>query len=177
MPVVITAFPEPGQITPPSDGCTGTRYRALDNDARFGLIEILTCPSDAAALARTRSVSGLTGRYEVFHTGGDLAPEAEHEITFINCLQVERGREDAAFSAWRRVNDYMVRKPGYISHVLHRRSHAEAAFGFVNVVRWASVEAWADAHDEGFRARTRPEELPFVPMPTLCRPVETPVTS
>jgi hypothetical protein len=81
-------------------------------------------------------------------------------------------RHDEAFAAWQRVNRYMVAKPGYRWHRLHRRLDDHAPFGLVNVVEWESPEAWLAAHDEGFRALAG-GDLPFTAHPTLCRPVPT----
>jgi heme-degrading monooxygenase HmoA len=100
-----------------------------------------------------------------FAAGGD------ESLIFINCMEFEPGREQEAFDFWLRVNDYMVNKPGYRWHRLHRRLDPTAPFGQINVVEWESVESWEAAHDDGFRALTVRPDIPFVPVATLCRPV------
>jgi heme-degrading monooxygenase HmoA len=117
----------------------------------------------------------LTGRYEVIHERHTPAPPYEaagdESLIFINCMEFEPGREQEAFDFWLRVNDYMVNKPGYRWHRLHRRLDPTAPFGQINVVEWESVESWEAARDDGFRALTMRPDIPFVPVATLCRPV------
>lgn len=72
-------------------------------------------------------------------------------ITLINSFEVPPGREDEFFELWKRVNDYMQTKPGYISHKLHRALTLDARFRFVNVAQWASLAEFEAAHDAGFR--------------------------
>jgi heme-degrading monooxygenase HmoA len=91
---------------------------------------------------------------------------------FVNCLECPSDREDATFEVWQEINAYMVTKPGYRWHKLHRRTHPDAPFGFVNVVEWESAAAWQAAHDEGFRALAARPDLTFTAYPTLCQPIE-----
>jgi heme-degrading monooxygenase HmoA len=134
-------------------------------------------PEDAAAaVARASGVPGAqAGRYDAFHVNERAAapfdPESPGDpVVFVNCMRFAPEQHDAAFAAWERVNRYMVEKPGYRWHRLHRRLHDDAPFGLVNVVEWESPEAWLAAHDEGFRALTG-GDLPFTAYPTLCRSV------
>jgi heme-degrading monooxygenase HmoA len=78
---------------------------------------------------------------------------------------------------WRDVNAYMVNKPGYRWHRLHRRVSDDAPFGLVNVVEWESVAAWRAAHDEGFRERAVRPNMPMTAYPTLCVPVSLSTTA
>jgi heme-degrading monooxygenase HmoA len=73
-------------------------------------------------------------------------------VTLINCFEVPAGREDEFFRLWQEVNAYMQRQPGYLEHKLHRAVTPDASFRFVNVVRWASMQHFQAAHDDGFRA-------------------------
>ena len=183
MSIVIAAFEAPlqgtGLPTVADDrGCHHTLFEAVAADAPFAAIDIAQCDSDenAAGLVRAyRSMvpSARAGRYEVIDVGGRPAADepvggAQQPLTFVNCFQVDPGREEEALVTWREFNRYFVVKPGYISHRLHRGDD-DASFRYVNVVRWESAEAWAAAHDAGFRdMAARP--LPFVSLPTLCRP-------
>jgi hypothetical protein len=184
MSIVITAFEVPRldafvPVEVPS--CSHVVHRAISDDATFGYFDVATCDStevaaDLVSALRSGPVPVRTGRYEVLHANDrPAAPFASDgsadEVAFINCFEVEQGGEDAAFAAWQRVNGYMVTKPGYRSHTLHRRV-GDAAFGLVNVVLWESVEAWQAAHDQGFRDIVAGPQ-PFVSLPTLCRPVLT----
>ncbi|HEY1241928.1 MAG TPA: antibiotic biosynthesis monooxygenase family protein [Bryobacteraceae bacterium] len=72
-------------------------------------------------------------------------------ITLINSFEVPAGREREFFELWKKVNSYMRQKPGYLSHKLHRSMEPDAAFRFVNVAQWASLEDFQAAHDAGFR--------------------------
>ena len=73
-------------------------------------------------------------------------------VTLVNCFEVPAGREEEFFELWREVNAYMRAKPGYLGHKLYRAATPEAAFRFINVARWASVQHFRGSHDEGFRA-------------------------
>ncbi|HEV2886423.1 MAG TPA: antibiotic biosynthesis monooxygenase [Jatrophihabitans sp.] len=184
MPTVISCYEIPNDAEPPlatAAGRTRQLFRATAPNTRFGYLQVAEFDTAAAALDAVRSIAGgptpaLSGSYEAFHTNDRPAAPfstggAEESVFFINCLEFPPDQQDAAFQAWKRVNDYMVTKPGYRWHRLHRRTHPEAPFGFVNVVEWDSVASWEAAHDEGFRARTAPQNLPFVTYPTVCRPV------
>ena len=72
-------------------------------------------------------------------------------ITVINSFEVPAGREDEFLRLWKRVNAYVKRKPGYLSHKLHRAIAPDAPFRFVNVAQWASMAQFEGAHDAGFR--------------------------
>ena len=90
------------------------------------------------------------------------------EVTLVNCFEVPAGREEEFFALWRKVNDYMRVKPGYISHKLHRSLAPDARYRYVNVARWESAQQFQAAHDEGFRALVnRPEWAAFKTIPAL----------
>jgi hypothetical protein len=62
----------------------------------------------------------------------------------------------------------MRAKKGYIEHTLHRSLAPEARFRFINVARWASVEDFNAAHDDGFRALvSQPAWTDFRSLPGL----------
>jgi hypothetical protein len=184
MPTVISCYEIPTTAEAPlgtPDGRSSRLFRASTPNTRFGYLHVAEFDTDDAALDAARSIAAgpvpaLSGSYQAFHTN-DLpaAPFSDSgtdsPITFINCLQFPADRQDAAFHAWKRVNDYMVTQPGYRWHRLHRPTHDDAPFGFVNVVEWESVASWQAAHDDHFRALTVPASLPFVPYPTVCTPV------
>lgn len=89
-------------------------------------------------------------------------------IQFFNCFEVPIGQEDMFFSLWREVNAYMITKPGYISHQLHRSVERTARYQFLNHGVWQSAEHWKAAHDAGFRELlSRPEWAPFTSTPAL----------
>lgn len=72
-------------------------------------------------------------------------------IRFINLFTVPAGRDERFLELWKRVNVYMAAQPGYLNHRLHRAVSDDAPYRFVNYVEWESGEAWAAAHDDGFR--------------------------
>jgi Antibiotic biosynthesis monooxygenase len=188
MPTVISCYEIPNSAEPPlvaTDVHTARLFRAAAPNTRFGYLHVAEFDTDDAAIDAARRIAGgpvpaLSGSYQAFHTNDrPAAPFAAASpgsatgspITFINCLQFPPDRQDAAFQAWKRVNDYMVAQPGYRWHRLHRRIHDDAPFGFVNIVEWESATAWEAAHDDGFRALTVPTSLPFTTYPTVCVPV------
>ena len=182
MPVVITCYQVPRDATPPA-GATRPRLllrAAAAPPSRFGYLELIEVTSTSVAIAAASELAdgptpALSGGYEVFHTNDrPAAPFADVDgssIMFVNCLQCTPGDEDAAFAVWQEINAYMVTKPGYRWHKLHRRVHPDAAFGFVNVVECESAAAWEAAHDAGFRALAARPDLHFTAFPTLCLPV------
>lgn len=174
MSVVITCFELPPTAASPVPPLPGRAvHRAIAADARFGYIAVDTAPGLPGLPALP--APALSGHYEVIHEGHDAAPsfggEPGEPIIFVNCMQFPVGREDEAFDFWLRVNEYMVRKPGYRWHRLHRRMADSAPFGQINVVEWESVESWEAAHDDGFRALTVRPDIPFTAVPTVCRTV------
>jgi heme-degrading monooxygenase HmoA len=72
-------------------------------------------------------------------------------VRFINCFEVEPGRDEEFLAQWSEVNTYMASQPGYLGHRLHRALSDDARYRFVNYAEWESVEAWRNAHDERFR--------------------------
>jgi len=89
-------------------------------------------------------------------------------ITVINSFEVPAGREDEFLQLWTRVNAYLKRKPGYLSHRLHRAITPDAPFRFVNVAQWASLAHFQGAHDTGFRELVeQPAWSAFLPHRTL----------
>jgi heme-degrading monooxygenase HmoA len=74
-------------------------------------------------------------------------------VRFINLFTVPVGRDERFFELWRRVNVYMAAQPGYLNHRLHRAIDDGAHYRYVNYVEWESKDAWAAAHDDGFRER------------------------
>lgn len=183
MTTVITVFDvPPTSPAPPLLGAGHVRHRAVGAPASFSWIDLAEATSPeaaAAAVERAAVVPGaLTGRYDAFHVNDHAAEpfDATTEgdaVVFVNCLRFARGLHAAAFAVWERVNEYMVDKPGYRGHRLHRRIDDDAPFGLVNVVDWESPEAWRAAHDAGFRSLTD-GDLPFIAYPTLCTPVLLP---
>ena len=95
-------------------------------------------------------------------------------VTFINCFTVPAGREDRFLELWTRVNTYMSTQPGYLDHRLHRALSDEARYQFVNVVHWASAQAWRASHDARFRELVSgPEWAEFPSTPALFDVVHT----
>ena len=180
MTTVITVYDLPEAADPPPTlDDRHTLYRAVGVPASFGWIDVgdsSTPESAALIVARAEARTGaLSGRYEAFHVNDrpaePFAPAGHGEsVLFVNCMRFAPERHDEAFAAWERVNRYMVGKPGYRWHRLHRRVDTDAPFGLVNVVGWESPEAWRAAHDDGFRALAG-GDLPFTALPTLCRSV------
>ena len=95
-------------------------------------------------------------------------------VQFLNNFEVPAGQEEEFVRLWRQVNNYMVTKPGYLGHQLHRSLADTARFRFVNYVSWESAQHWREAHDDGFRALVaQPEWAPFSSTPALYEVVHT----
>jgi heme-degrading monooxygenase HmoA len=182
MTTVITVYDREQDDGPVPLGPAHVLHRAVGRPASFGWVDLGEVADDLApdvVRSAASDPTALTGRYQAFHLG-EIAAQAYGEapvdpVIFVNCIRFAPQQHDAAFEAWQQVNRYMVAKPGYRWHRLHRRLDDDAPFGLVNVVEWESPEAWRAAHDEGFHALTR-GDLPFTTHPTLCRPVASPVT-
>jgi heme-degrading monooxygenase HmoA len=183
MPTVISCF-ETGADTPPPANLAPSAERLLvhatDSPASYGWIDIAQHdePAAAAAVATARAAGARSGSYAVHHIGEVPAPPYSTDgttssVLFVNCFVFDPSDADAALEIWRRVNAYMVNKPGYRWHRLHLRLDDDAPFGFVNLVEWESQQAWAAAHDAGFRAVAgRPDDLPFRNFPTIGTPAQ-----
>jgi len=182
MTTVITVYDLPDSAEAPAAlGERHALHRAVGVPASFGWIDLGEAPSPEAAAKLVSEADGrpgaLSGRYDAFHVNEQPAEPFDitaggESVIFVNCMRFAPERHDEAFAAWGRVNHYMVSKPGYRWHRLHRRVDDSAPFGLVNVVEWESPEAWQAAHDDGFRALAG-GDLPFTAHPTLCRPVTT----
>ncbi|HEY3528187.1 MAG TPA: antibiotic biosynthesis monooxygenase [Nocardioides sp.] len=180
MTTVITVYDVPDGAPAPTALAEGhTLHRAVGMPAAYPWIDLgeAATAEDAALLVASAAgrPGALAGRYEAFHVNDQAAPaydpdRHDESVIFVNCMRFAPERHDAAFAAWERVNHYMVRKPGYRWHRLHRRLDDDAPFGLVNVVEWESPDAWRAAHDDGFRALAG-GDLPFTAQPTLCRAV------
>lgn len=71
-------------------------------------------------------------------------------VRLINCFEVPDGRDEEFLARFREVNAYMVTKPGYLGHALHRSLRPEARYRFVNYVEWQSPEHLSAARDERY---------------------------
>ena len=95
-------------------------------------------------------------------------------VQFFNCFEVPADRADEFLRLWTEVNAYMVTKPGYVSHELHRSLRPDAHFQFLNHGVWESAQHWGAAHDAGFREMlSRPEWAPFRSTPALYEVVHS----
>jgi hypothetical protein len=55
----------------------------------------------------------------------------------------------ALLDTWKKIRDIMLKQPGALDGVFHRTIDDESAFQFVNVARWESAEALANALKRG----------------------------
>ena len=165
----------PGRIQAPRAAGGVQRLQSVHPDSAFGSIDVQQQPTATVARAtaarwRGARATGWAAAYVVVDAAAAVGVEAsDQEVTFVNCLEMGPGVEDAAFGRCKDINDYMVTQPGYRSHVLRRRLDDDVPFGFVNIVRWASMESLAAARDQHFGELAR--DLPFAPRTSWCRPV------
>lgn len=85
-------------------------------------------------------------------------------VTYINLFEIPAGKEEDFVGFYRRVNDYMSAKAGYLGNTMHRAREAGSRYGFVNVVRWESEEELHAAHDEGYLSLVRSPEAQEIGM-------------
>lgn len=71
-------------------------------------------------------------------------------IRLINCFEVPEGRDEEFLAGFRKVNDYMAAKPGFVGNRLHRALVPEARFRFINYVEWETAEHLDAARDAGY---------------------------
>ncbi|MFJ6084970.1 antibiotic biosynthesis monooxygenase family protein [Streptomyces sp. NPDC092369] len=94
----------------------------------------------------------------------------EANYIYINGFEVPVGRDEQFFAAWKKIDDYMVVKPGYRWNRLHKSLDDKAALRYINVVGWDSVEEFEAAHDAGFHELRRSlQEGAFHSTPALYR--------
>ena len=70
-------------------------------------------------------------------------------ITTIVHFSLPKENMDALLVIWKKIRDIMLKQPGAMDGVIHRAIDDESAFQFVNVARWESAEALANALKRG----------------------------
>jgi heme-degrading monooxygenase HmoA len=71
-------------------------------------------------------------------------------VRLINCFEVPEGRDEEFIATFRKVNDYMAAKPGYMGNRLHRALVPDARYRFINYVEWETAEHLDAARDAGY---------------------------
>jgi heme-degrading monooxygenase HmoA len=71
----------------------------------------------------------------------DLPPDSQYECVWLNAYEVPPDEDDDFMAAWTSVRDTVKGQPGYIGSRLHRAREGDAAFRFINVAPWATVDA------------------------------------
>jgi heme-degrading monooxygenase HmoA len=90
------------------------------------------------------------------------------EVVFINCFEVEVGREEVFLKLWAEIDDYMRGLPGFRWRRLHRSLDPSAKLRYVNVASWDSAEQFDAGHGEQFRLMQSQEGwLEFPALPSL----------
>jgi quinol monooxygenase YgiN len=70
-------------------------------------------------------------------------------ITTIVHFSLPKENMDALLAIWKKIRDIMLKQPGALDGVFHRTIDDESAFQFVNVARWESAVALANALKRG----------------------------
>jgi heme-degrading monooxygenase HmoA len=74
-------------------------------------------------------------------------------LTLINAFEVPATADDQFVGHWTRARDALATKAGYVDTKLHRSLAPGARFRFVNIGRWASLQAFqAGIRDAGVSA-------------------------
>jgi heme-degrading monooxygenase HmoA len=103
------------------------------------------------------------GLYEVVHEDG--TPDAADGVILINAFEVPAENDAAFVTSWSRARDLLAEQAGYLGTRLHR-SLGPADFRFVNIARWSSPLAFAEAVDRpDFQQAT--SVMPFASQPAL----------
>jgi heme oxygenase (mycobilin-producing) len=110
---------------------------------------------------------------------GELCPEENNRrnsmsVTLINPFEISKGKEDEALAFWKKVAEYMMKQPGFISTRLHRALVPWARFHLVNIAEWQSVEHFeAVANSEEFKQMAGPYMEVFPHFPGLYEVIQT----
>jgi heme-degrading monooxygenase HmoA len=101
----------------------------------------------------------------------DLASGDGPGVVLINAFEVPPTADDDFIQAWHRGRDVLADKPGYLATRLHRALQPDADFRFVNIARYATVDAFrAAVGDPRFRAVAPP----YRPHPGLYEVIASP---
>ncbi|MGZ4233024.1 MAG: antibiotic biosynthesis monooxygenase family protein [Solirubrobacteraceae bacterium] len=85
-------------------------------------------------------------------------------LILINAFEVPAGADEQFVAHWVRARDALSRKAGYVDTRLHRSLAPGARFRFVNIGRWASLQAFQEGtRDAGVSAKG----FPFAAHPGL----------
>jgi len=147
-------------------------HRALRREARFRFVDV----------GRTQSLDGwreaLTdpllpepeaafpahpGAYEIVHEDG--MPDGTDGVVLINPFEVPAGEDERFLDGWGAARDRLAARPGYLGTRLHR-SVAPSDFRFVNIARWSSPLAFANAIQQA-EAQQAAAAIPFRSHPAL----------
>lgn len=79
-------------------------------------------------------------------------------VVLINAFEVPEGSDEAFLEAWERARAFLSTQEGYLSTRLHRSLAPGADFGFVNIARWQSSEAFQGATSQ---PEFRDASIPF----------------
>ena len=141
-------------------GCTGgTLHRSIAPISRYRFVGVGRCestdPDVTAAQLPAVTASRFpahTGLYEVVSCTERLT-SSRSDVVLINFFEVGPVDDRQFIGGWERANEYLRRRPGYLSTRLHRSVRPGVAFRFVNIARWSSPESFLSAiGDPGFRA-------------------------
>jgi hypothetical protein len=119
-------------------------YRALRDDADFQVVRI--APS-------------ASGRYDVVHEDG--LPDGEGGTLLVEPFEVATQGEEEFLAAWNAAHHVVARAQGCLGSRL-LRSDRDAAFRFVDLVRWSSPLMYA---------RAPKPAMPFASHPALYQPL------
>jgi heme oxygenase (mycobilin-producing) len=80
-------------------------------------------------------------------TAGAPAGARTGPVTLINKFEVDPARDEAFHELWHRTSRYFREQPGFVRLRLHRAVSPDAAYRWVNVAQWESLERFQAAHD------------------------------
>jgi len=93
-------------------------------------------------------------------------------VVLINPFEVPEGKDEAFLAEWEAAKAFLEQQPGSIATRLHRSLVPNARFRFINVVEWATVEAFQAALNHPALSKLR-DATPFPHFPALYEAVRT----
>jgi heme oxygenase (mycobilin-producing) len=147
-------------------------HRALRREAEFRFVDIGRAASldgwrealtDPLLPEPDAAFPAHPGAYEIVHEDG--TPDGTEGVLLVNPFEVPAGEDEQFLEGWRVARELLAARPGYLGTRLHR-SLVPADFRFVNIARWSSPLAFANALQQP-EAREAAAAIPFRSHPAL----------
>lgn len=147
-------------------------HRALREDVDYRFVNVASVDSPEAWIDAIKDpafpggqmpFNAHPGLYEVVHEDGQ--PDGSEGTVLISPFEVSADADEDFLAGWHHARETLADQPGYLGTRLHR-SVGPADFRFVNVARWSSPLAFANAVSQA-EFRQSAERMPFPSHPAL----------